>query len=240
MRICIYMNQQVTDMNRDWTDREPLADRLERLCLSRPELLKKNGSINQNAVARHTGVNQPTIKRMLDGESDQPRPDNIEKLARYFKVSAAAVRGEAPIDTSHINTSDGPEVKGRIPVISWIQAGEFCEATDLFAPGDADEWVLCTRNHSKSTYALKIKGVSMEPRFFEGDIVIIDPEIEPTSGKFVVAKKTGYNEVTFKQFQEDSDFRYLKALNPAWPDQIIRIDSDWHICGVAIQLVNNL
>lgn len=86
-----------------------LSDILESLIREHPQLLKKDGSINQNAVARFTGVNQPTIKRMLDGESGQPRADNIEKLARSFGCSQAVIRGEAPISPSYSPKAPTPE-----------------------------------------------------------------------------------------------------------------------------------
>ena len=40
----------------------------------------------------------------------------------------------------------------------------------------------------------------MEPDFKEGDIIIVDPELEPIPGEFVVAKN-GENEATFKKYR---------------------------------------
>lgn len=43
---------------------------------------------NPNSLAPKTGVPQPTIFRILTGESKEPRRTNIEKLARFFGVTA--------------------------------------------------------------------------------------------------------------------------------------------------------
>jgi len=40
----------------------------------------------------------------------------------------------------------------------------------------------------------------MEPDFKAGDVIIVDPEIEPTPGEFVVAKNGG-EQATFKKYR---------------------------------------
>lgn len=42
---------------------------------------------NQNSLALRSGVSQPTIFRILTGESTEPRRSNVEKLARALGVS---------------------------------------------------------------------------------------------------------------------------------------------------------
>lgn len=53
---------------------------------------------------------------------------------------------------------------------------------------------------SKWAFALDIEGLSMMPEFRPGDRVIIDPELSPNPGDFVVAKNGG-NEATFKKYR---------------------------------------
>jgi len=78
---------------------------------------------------------------------------------------------------------------------------------------------------------LRVRGESMLPRFQEGEIIIVDPDARAESGQYVIARKDGSKEVTFKQLIREGESAYLKPLNPQWPEPIIRIDSDWHICG---------
>lgn len=40
--------------------------------------------VSENELARATNVKQPTIHRIITGESRDPRRANLEKLARYF------------------------------------------------------------------------------------------------------------------------------------------------------------
>ena len=60
----------------------------------------------------------------------------------------------------------------------------------------------------------------MEPDFIAGDVVIIDPKIEPHAGEFVAAINGDY-EATFKKYRPLEDFDEfgrqhfeLIALNP--------------------------
>lgn len=88
----------------------------------------------------------------------------------------------------------------RIPIISYVQAGMMTEAMDPFALGDGFEVILTDLEVSNGTFALRIKGESMRDEFKEGDVVIIDPAIEPLPGDFVVAKNTK-EEATFKKYR---------------------------------------
>lgn len=62
------------------------------------------------------------------------------------------------------------------------------------------EYIMTDIDISEFTFALRIEGDSMEPDFKEGDIIIVDPELEPVPGEFVVAKN-GDNEATFKKYR---------------------------------------
>ncbi len=53
--------------------------------------------ISENELARRTGVPQPTIHRILTGESRYPTPKTLKPLADHFGVSMAQMRGEEPL-----------------------------------------------------------------------------------------------------------------------------------------------
>lgn len=134
------------------------------------------------------------------------------------------------------NTIDlGIEFNGSIPLISYVEAGPFCEAIDNFEPGDAEEWLPKPPNTGARSFALTVSGDSMtspvagQPSFPEGGIIIIDPEAEAKIGDFVIAKDTGKNEATFKKLVQDSGVLYLKPINPQYA--MIEVTQDIKICG---------
>lgn len=196
--------------------------------------LRKSHGLTLQGVGSWFGITRASVSGW---ESDRARPDpeKLPLLAKKLGVSVEyLITGKGQGDLASSNVEPGPEIKGLVPVISWVQAGDFCEAVDLLPPGEAEEWISCPVSHSPHTYALRVRGASMEPRFREGEIVIVDPKIGADNGRFVIAKKTGANEVTLKKLVIEGDDRYLQAVNPAWPEPIIRIAEEWIICGVVI------
>ena len=53
-------------------------------------------------------------------------------------------------------------------------------------------------------------------------------------GRFVVVRAEQSNEATFKQLIVEGERQYLKALNPDWPERIVRSDSRALVCGVVV------
>lgn len=68
--------------------------------------------------------------------------------------------------------------------------------------------------------------------FRDGDIIFVDPEKDAENGSLVIAKLTDSQEATFKQLVMEGNRRFLKPLNPSWPDPIIELGGDAMICGV--------
>lgn len=121
----------------------------------------------------------------------------------------------------------------RVPLISYVQAGLWTEATDTATVGDGFEYLLTDLELSGSAFALEIEGESMLPQFRPGDRVIVDPDVVPQPGDFVVAMNGGH-EATFKKYrprgvdQAGNDVFELMPLNedfaPMRSDQVhIRI-----------------
>lgn len=120
------------------------------------------------------------------------------------------------------NTAPGPDLRGLVPLISWVHAGEWCEAADPYQPGDADEWLPCPVAHSGATFALRVRGDSMTAphgnsrTYPEGCIIFVDPELRaPTNGQRIVACLEGTNEVTFKVYKHEDGRQWLQPLNPS-------------------------
>ncbi|MDR0672748.1 MAG: hypothetical protein LBF93_03595 [Zoogloeaceae bacterium] len=139
--------------------------------------------------------------------------------------------------TTASNTNLGPDIIGRVPLISWVQAGEWMEIVDTFAPGQADDWLSCPVTHSSSAFVLRVRGESMlnpnsKPSFHDGDLIFVDPERPAENGSLVVVRLDDAREATFKKLIIEGEHRYLRALNPIWPEPMIHITSNATICGV--------
>ena len=193
---------------------------------------------NAYDLAKKSGVPQPTIHRIISGESADPRTSTIRKLAKGLGLAESALR-----ESSHENVTNATMIDKSIPLISWVQAGEWSEIIDTFPPGSADEWQSTTSRVSKSSFALRVVGDSMInpsgfPSIPEGSIVIVDPEEPAISGKIVIAKLEDTNSATIKKLVIDGPNKYLMPLNPNYKP--IEINGNCSIIGVVKQVISDL
>jgi len=126
---------------------------------------------------------------------------------------------------------------GKVPLISWVQAGAWCEAITNFESYDADSWISCPVQISIHGYALKVLGDSMTNQgpgrsYPTGCIIFVDPDAETKTGDRVIARLPRTNEATFKVLAEDAGRKYLRPINPQYP--IIEITEETHICGKVV------
>lgn len=129
----------------------------------------------------------------------------------------------------------GLPTKGRkCPVISWANASFDKSAIDHLEPGDAIEWDWCSEPCSRFTYGLYVRGDSMYPEFFDGDLIWVDPELAPQHNDYVVVRNSDTDDVTLKRFVDEDGRRYLKAMNPDWPEPYRIVSEHDRFCGVVI------
>ncbi len=124
-------------------------------------------------------------------------------------------------------------------MISWVQAGNWNDIADPFQPGVADDWYVCPVKHGHRTYCLKVRGDSMHnpgerPSYSDGDIIFVDPDLSVRHTDRAIVRLEDEKQVTFKQYMEDGDRRYLKALNPDWKPRYIEINGNATVCGKVI------
>lgn len=219
---------------------ETLGQRIKR---RREELL-----LDQVALAKRVGFSQPALSKLEDGKSERTR--FLAELAKALNTSvewlltgkgepSGQASQEPASNESDHNVENLPQSAKAVPLISWVQAGAFCEAQDEYNVGDAEQWLSCPVRHGPRTYALRVRGESMrnpgsKPSFEDGDIIFVDPDLGANHKSLVITKLDESNEVTFKRLLIDGSSWFLEALNPSWPNRIISIQKEAHICGVVI------
>ena len=192
--------------------------------------------LNQSELSRILGVTPQAVQKWEAGTS-QPKGSRLKNVADALGLSVSLlldeertaptlipsgeykIAGPSSIEPSRNESPNiyaGPDLRGKVPVISWVQAGAFCEAIDNLHTGDAYDWIETSVHVRSHTFALRVHGDSMEPTFPEGVIIVIEPELDPLPGDYVIAKN-GDEEATFKQLVKDGADWYLKPLNPRYP-----------------------
>ncbi len=196
---------------------------------------RENAGFDQAGLGKACGVSQQAVQKWES--KGTPRTATISKIAALCGVSIEWVMNGEGTRLATIESNISPIDMGRIvPVISFVQAGDWAECIDNFQIGDAEEWLPCPTKHSNSTFAVYVRGDSMTSNFGrsypEGCIIFVDPERESRSGDRVIAKLTDVNEATFKVLVEDAGVNFLRPLNQQYPT--LQINGNCKIIGKVI------
>lgn len=189
--------------------------------------------LTQKELAERAGITQVTVHKLISGKIS--RTSRLLELSNALQCTPEWLVGEANcLSSSNFdsNISEPIKIKGYYPLINWVQAGAFesiCE-TSLY---DAIRYP-CPVKCSDSTFLLRVRGVSMSPKFVEGEIIYVDPEVDALNGRYVVARLDDENEATFKQLIIEGNQKFLKPANPSWPEQLIAINGNCTIVGVVV------
>lgn len=200
---------------------------------------------------KSVGVDKTTqaISKWLNGEAIA-EADSMSVLCSWLNVRRewleyGVLPKHQPDDSNvyRLTASDGSNISeinqrfGKVPLISWVQAGAWCEAISNVDSHDADSWLSCPVPISSNGYALKVIGDSMTNpgpgrSYPAGCIIFVDPEAETKTGDRVIARVPRTNEATFKILVEDAGRQFLRPINPQYP--IIDITEETHICGKVV------
>jgi SOS-response transcriptional repressor LexA len=203
------------------------------------QALHKSG-LTQKALAELIGLSQQAINKIVDGTTKHPR--KMEAIATALNTSPEWLlygKHSAKMDGLAYNVESAADPKGLLPEIGWIAAGHFAN-TPSYDPFD-DMVATHPRpaNAGANAYALRVRGISNENlgarlTYSDGDIIFMSRERAPQHGSMVAVYCADRHETIFKQLVIENGTQYLRALNPAWPEQIISIKENMHIVGVAI------
>ena len=192
------------------------------------------------ALAREMRISYQAVKKVVDGASTSFTASNNAKAAQVLKLNPNwLATGVGAMDALDSNVAAAQIGARRIPLIDYVQAGVWTAVADTFEPGDAEDWLLTDLDLTSHAFALQIKGDSMKPDFNPGDRVIIDPDVQPQAGDFVVAKN-GQEEATFKKYRvrgTGTDGATMFELIPLNADfETMRSDEQLiHIVGVMVE-----
>ncbi|PQV51847.1 LexA family transcriptional regulator [Paraburkholderia sp. BL21I4N1] len=194
------------------------------------------------------GISRSSVS---EWESDRSAPAN-DKLVRLAEVLSTSVEellsdsgGKQPVITQskthisstlnphHVAATDAPA--GRLPVISWVQAGQWGEIVNNLRDEAIEEWVVCP---FQGDFVLPVVGESMfnpggDLSFRDGDRISVSTGVEPRHKGLVIAKRKNEASATFRQLLIENDgVLMLQTLNTSWPERYIKVDRDVEIIGV--------
>ncbi|HEX7964973.1 MAG TPA: S24 family peptidase [Gammaproteobacteria bacterium] len=211
----------------------------------RIHFIREELELSQEAFGRHLGVSKAAVSQWENGDIKNLRPANLFAMqnftgfsAEWIATGAGNMRVKGGRKTAD-NTRPGPGLFN-LPLISWVQAGQWNDVVDIYRPGEGEKSVYTTRKVGSRAYALRVVGDSMEnpngrPTYPQGSIIIVDPDREAIHGSPVIVRLEDSKQATFKQLVVEGGVRYLKPLNPRYP--IMKVDRKASFCGVVVQTI---
>ncbi len=163
--------------------------------------LRKERKLSQQALADILFVNQTAVSQWERGETS-PNKTTLKKMCEYFETTSDYILG-------HTKNQTKTEAV-RIPVYGRVAAG---------IPLDAIEDILDYEEMSAQDvrggeyFALQIKGRSMEPRIYDGDVVIVRRQPDVENGEIAIVLING-DEATCKKIKKTPQGVMLISLNP--------------------------
>ena len=171
--------------------------------------LRENKGYSLSRLAKDLKINQSTLSRW-EAENNGATLDSAVDVARYFDVSLAELIGtDLKLDNAELIDT---VFNGRIPILGSIKAGIPIEAQEDIC-GYIDipkEWC----KGGKKYFALKISGDSMETKYQDGDIVVIEQttDVAKINNKDCVVM-VNPSDATFKHITITDDGIVLAPLN---------------------------
>lgn len=205
-----------------------------------PDGLKERrvkAGISQKILSEASGISQGSISRIERGVQNNLTSETARKIIET--MAKLAPSSEDPYD-AFLREDVLPLPKWNynrpVPVMSWVQAGEWTEMQDSVAEGFSSEGepVITDKSISMLAFALKVQGKSMEPRFFEGDVIIVDPSLACQTGDLCVARIN--DQTTFKRFHETPQEIRLEPLNDRYEILVVPKDRpiDFQVLGKVV------
>ena len=161
-------------------------------------------NLKQSQLAELVGVSDKTVSSWEINRTE-PKMGMVEKICVALNCKKTDIIGDDGF-TSYSN-----EKGNVIKVLSRVAAGVPIEAiTDVIDTEEISEELAKTGEF----FGLKIHGDSMEPRMYEGDVVIVRKQEDAESGDIVIALVNG-NDATCKRLTKYAGGISLVSLNSA-------------------------
>lgn len=194
--------------------------------------LMQEQDVTESELSRRTGIGQPVIHRVLNGETDNPKVATLSPIANYFAISISQLIGDETLPKNRISGTFNLSSYGwtTLPLLNWekvvVGGDKLIDINDV-------EKISTEINVSDKAYALRVKDTTMLPLFPEGTILIIDPEVKADNKDFVIVRMSGQKQAIFRQFLFDGDDIYLKPVNADFKMHLL--DKKSKLLGVMVQ-----
>ena len=154
--------------------------------------------ITENQIAQSLDIPVMTIRRLVSGETSDPRVSTLKMIADYFHISVDSLIENNSFTSMALMRKTTPQF---IPLLNWEIATSIKSINDIdlkkwpewYPIAFGDQYTL-----SHNVFALESRP-SMQPRFPKGTLFIIDPNETPTDGDLALIKMKKDGNISFRE-----------------------------------------
>ncbi len=217
-------------METNVAENSDLQDKHQNIAENLNTLIRSNG-LNANQLAQILGIPMMTIRRLLSGETTDPRISTLKLISNYFGVTIDSLIEKGNLTANNL----GKTRPIFVPKLSWETAGNIGSLSEINLSTWKD-WQSISLNEKEkiSTCAFALESrPSMFPRFPQGTIFIFDSEVTPKDGDIVLIKLTKNNELTLRELTIDPPEWQLHPV-VAGSNMLLFSEKDHKIIGISI------
>ncbi|MCP4384887.1 MAG: helix-turn-helix transcriptional regulator [Hyphomicrobiales bacterium] len=180
--------------------------------------------LTPEGASKKAGLSRDFLRQLFSRTAGNPRADNLVRLAEALETTPAWLLGGDDKDKVALpapNARIGEAVEfpdKKIPVYGQAVGGVNGE---FEMNGHFIQEVICPPALSQvsDAYAVFVSGDSMEPRYFDGELLYVHPHRRPRRGDFVVAQiqlgENGPRMAFIKRFERwNSEELIIEQYNP--------------------------
>jgi repressor LexA len=175
---------------------------------NRIKALREREGLKQDELAKKLSVS-PSAIGMYETNKREPNNEIIIKLAEYFHVTTDYLLGKSDvnIDSNVFPINDTPV---KVPVVGRISAG-----LPILAQENIEGYEFAPSSMIKEGFEyfyLKVQGDSMNLKFNDGDIVLVQKQDELENNEIGVILVNGYD-ATVKKYKSENGLVILEPMS---------------------------
>jgi SOS-response transcriptional repressor LexA len=196
------------------------------------QMLLNEHQVTEGEIAQSLAIPVMTVRRLVSGETTDPRISTLKLMADYFNVSIDSLIEDNTSKSISLMSKSMPQF---VPILDWNTAMRIKSIKEIETKSWKEWYPVILGDQtllSNDAFALESRP-SMQPRFPIGTLFIIDSNEIPNDGDIVLIKMKMSGELSLRELIIDSP-RWQFQPVIAGSDTLFYDNSQHHIAGVVI------
>ena len=195
--------------------------------------LRDRAGLTQEELADKLGVARSTVTQWENGWSN-PRMGMVQKLAGVFRVTSSDIVSDEPTNFALPDNAipvHGTSAMVPVRVLGHTHAGERMDEDESDYEA---EFPIGVVSRHPGCFALKVEGDCMNRRYPDGCVVLVDPAMEPSNGRAVIAEFEDGRSVLRCYYRGQSSLMLTADSFSEYEDIILTGEDPVRLIGVVV------